>query len=41
MATIIALALGLLLATVNPINKTSDKEKIKIVENILYLYINQ
>ena len=30
METIIALALGLLLATVNPINKTSDKEEITI-----------
>ena len=30
METIIALALGLLLATINPINKTSDKEEIKI-----------
>jgi len=30
METIIALALGLLLVTVNPINKTSDKEEITI-----------
>ena len=30
METIIALALGLLLATLNPINKTSDKEDITI-----------
>ena len=30
METIIALALGLLLATVNPINKTSEKEEITI-----------